>query len=61
MEKKITNIHLINFLEQNGVYPIEEDEKYCIAWYCRNDRLLSLLEDYNIQSTFRNTQKRRKK
>ena len=60
--RKITNRHLINFLEENGVYPVVEDEKYDIAWYCRTDQLTSLLETYNIRyNYFKNSQPRRKK
>ena len=37
MEYEIRNLHIINFLEENGLYPVYEDEKYNIAWYNRNE------------------------
>lgn len=55
--KMIKNRHLINFLEANGLYPVDEDEKYDIAWYKRSPQLTSLLESYNIRyKYFKNKQ-----
>lgn len=48
----ITNRHLNNFLEEHGLYPKYEDDRYDIAWYERNHTLYSLLEDYNIRHNY---------
>ena len=46
---EISNINLQNFLEENRKYPVVEDEKYNIAWYKKDDKLLQLLDAYNIR------------
>lgn len=57
MEYEIRNLHIINFLEENGLYPVVEDEKYHTAWYQRTPQLYSLLETYNIRyKYFKNKQ-----
>ena len=53
----ITNRNKINYLEANGIYP--EYEEYETAWYCRSPQLRSLLEDYQIQATFYESQRKR--
>ncbi len=45
--KKITNINIQLFLEENGTYPVIED--YFAAYYARTPQLYELLDQYFIK------------
>ena len=45
--KKITNKHIQDYLEENGIYPVKEyGNEY---WYRSTLQLVSLLDSYFIQ------------
>lgn len=46
---KINNIHIQNFIEERGIRPVEEDYYTGAAIYKREEKLLSLLDSYDIR------------
>ena len=45
--KKIQNLNIINFLEENGIYPVKED--FFFAYYRETPQLFLLLDKYFIK------------
>ena len=45
--KRIRNLHINNYLEEHGLYPIYEEYEYC--YYERTPLLLSLLDKFHVK------------
>lgn len=48
----VTSSRKSNYLQEHGVFPVKKLDD--TEWYCRTPKLLQLLEDYELQFTFKN-------